>query len=213
MGEDGYAQSGDVKIHYVTMGKGPLIVMIHGFPDYWYTWRAQMPELAKHVSGRRHRPARLQPERQARGSRELQDRKTCRRRRGGAVAHFQARRRRRLSGTTGAGSSRGPSRCTHPEKTERLIILNLPHPKGLIARTGQQHRISNRRASTPASFRSPTRPRSSNRNSWRAGSATPKPARSTSRRSAARRWKGCSTTTRRTIPKSRTATKASISRK
>jgi epoxide hydrolase 4 len=34
MGEDGYALSGGVKIHYVTMGKGPLIVLIHGFPDY-----------------------------------------------------------------------------------------------------------------------------------------------------------------------------------
>ena len=26
----------------------PLVVMIHGFPDFWYSWRAQMPELAKH---------------------------------------------------------------------------------------------------------------------------------------------------------------------
>ena len=26
----------------------PLIVMIHGFPDFWYSWRAQMPELSKH---------------------------------------------------------------------------------------------------------------------------------------------------------------------
>src|SRR5246127_3392058 len=47
-GEEGYADSGGVKIHYVTLGKGPLLVMLHGFPDYWYTWRDQMPELAKH---------------------------------------------------------------------------------------------------------------------------------------------------------------------
>ena len=43
----GFADSDGVKIHYVTMGKGPLVVLIHGFPDYWYTWRKQMPELAK----------------------------------------------------------------------------------------------------------------------------------------------------------------------
>src|SRR3977135_4190615 len=48
LGEDGYADSGGVKIHYVTLGKGPLLVMLHGFPDYWYTWRDQMPALAKH---------------------------------------------------------------------------------------------------------------------------------------------------------------------
>ena len=43
----GYAENGDVKIHYACMGKGPLLVMIHGFPDYWYTWRHQMETLAQ----------------------------------------------------------------------------------------------------------------------------------------------------------------------
>jgi hypothetical protein len=33
--KDGYADSGGVKIHYVTAGQGPLVVMIHGFPDFW----------------------------------------------------------------------------------------------------------------------------------------------------------------------------------
>jgi pimeloyl-ACP methyl ester carboxylesterase len=42
----GYADSGGVKIHYATIGTGPLVVMIHGFPDYWYTWRNQMDALA-----------------------------------------------------------------------------------------------------------------------------------------------------------------------
>ena len=41
----GYADSGGVKIHYATVGSGPLVVMIHGFPDFWYTWRAQMAGL------------------------------------------------------------------------------------------------------------------------------------------------------------------------
>src|SRR5512145_3185421 len=42
----GYADSSGVKIHYATIGKGPLVVMIHGFPDFWYTWRHQMDALA-----------------------------------------------------------------------------------------------------------------------------------------------------------------------
>src|SRR5260221_1243252 len=42
----GYAGVKGVKIHYATLGTGPLVVMIHGFPDYWYTWRAQMEGLA-----------------------------------------------------------------------------------------------------------------------------------------------------------------------
>src|SRR4051812_20278806 len=48
LGKEGSADSGGVKIHYVTAGKGSLVVLIHGFPDYHYTWRDQMPALAKH---------------------------------------------------------------------------------------------------------------------------------------------------------------------
>ncbi|MEM1071130.1 MAG: alpha/beta hydrolase, partial [Planctomycetota bacterium] len=47
LGTEGYATSGDVKIHYVTKGEGPLVILIHGFPDYWYTWRKQIPTLAE----------------------------------------------------------------------------------------------------------------------------------------------------------------------
>jgi pimeloyl-ACP methyl ester carboxylesterase len=45
--QHGYVDSNGVKIHYATMGKGPLLVMIHGFPDFWYSWRAQMAGLAE----------------------------------------------------------------------------------------------------------------------------------------------------------------------
>ena len=39
--EHKYAKHYDVSIHYVVTGpeEGPLVVMIHGFPDFWYTWR------------------------------------------------------------------------------------------------------------------------------------------------------------------------------
>lgn len=43
---DRYAQNGSVKIHYVVEGKGPLVVMIHGFPDYWATWKPLMATLS-----------------------------------------------------------------------------------------------------------------------------------------------------------------------
>ena len=41
-----YADNNGVKIHYASIGQGPLIVMIHGFPDFWYTWRKQMEALS-----------------------------------------------------------------------------------------------------------------------------------------------------------------------
>jgi pimeloyl-ACP methyl ester carboxylesterase len=45
--EDRYATNDGVKIHYVADGKGPLVVLIHGFPDYWATWKPLMAELNK----------------------------------------------------------------------------------------------------------------------------------------------------------------------
>lgn len=45
--QDRYADNGGVKIHYVVDGKGPLVVLVHGFPDYWATWKPLMAELNK----------------------------------------------------------------------------------------------------------------------------------------------------------------------
>jgi len=46
--QDHYATNDGVKIHYVSAGVAskPLVVLIHGYPDYWYTWRNLMAELA-----------------------------------------------------------------------------------------------------------------------------------------------------------------------
>lgn len=35
-----------IRMHYVTQGEGPLIVLLHGFPEFWYSWRLQIPFLA-----------------------------------------------------------------------------------------------------------------------------------------------------------------------
>src|SRR6201987_3525268 len=44
---DGYAEIGDVRLHYVEAGDGPLIVLLHGFPEFWYGWRQQIEPLAE----------------------------------------------------------------------------------------------------------------------------------------------------------------------
>jgi pimeloyl-ACP methyl ester carboxylesterase len=35
-----------VRLHYVEAGEGPLVVLLHGYPEHWYTWRHQIPALA-----------------------------------------------------------------------------------------------------------------------------------------------------------------------
>jgi pimeloyl-ACP methyl ester carboxylesterase len=44
-----YAQVGDVRLHYVECGKGndQLVILLHGFPECWYSWRHQLPVLAE----------------------------------------------------------------------------------------------------------------------------------------------------------------------
>jgi hypothetical protein len=32
---EGYADIGDMRLHYVEAGEGPLIVLLHGFPEFW----------------------------------------------------------------------------------------------------------------------------------------------------------------------------------
>lgn len=35
-----------VDVHYVDAGRGPLVVLLHGFPEFSYSWRKQIPALA-----------------------------------------------------------------------------------------------------------------------------------------------------------------------
>ncbi len=129
LGESGFADSGGVKIHYVTAGKGPLVVLIHGFPDFWYTWRAQMPELARHhqVVAIDQRGYNLsdKPE----GVENYAMEKLV-----GDVAavikHF-GRDKAIVVGHDWGGMVAWSLAMSRPEMVDRLIILNLPHPRGL----------------------------------------------------------------------------------
>ena len=42
---EGDAEVGDVRLHYVEAGDGPLLVLLHGFPEFWYGWRRQIASL------------------------------------------------------------------------------------------------------------------------------------------------------------------------
>lgn len=129
IGESGFVESGGVKIHYVTAGKGPLIVLIHGFPDFWYTWRAQFPELSKHhqVVAIDQRGYNLsdKPE----GVENYTSDKLV-----GDVAavikHF-GQDKAIVVGHDWGGLVAWSLAMTRPELVERLVILNLPHPRGL----------------------------------------------------------------------------------
>ncbi len=39
-------QLAEVRVHVVEAGEGPLVLLVHGFPESWYSWRHQLPALA-----------------------------------------------------------------------------------------------------------------------------------------------------------------------
>jgi epoxide hydrolase A/B len=41
-----FATTNGIRLHYVEEGEGPLVVLLHGFPYLWFTWRHQIRALA-----------------------------------------------------------------------------------------------------------------------------------------------------------------------
>lgn len=41
-----FVNTNGIRMHYVTEGQGPLVVLLHGFPQFWYTWRKVIPLLS-----------------------------------------------------------------------------------------------------------------------------------------------------------------------
>jgi epoxide hydrolase 4 len=42
-----YADVNGVRLHYARAGRGPLIVFLHGFPEFWYEWKHQIAEFSR----------------------------------------------------------------------------------------------------------------------------------------------------------------------
>jgi pimeloyl-ACP methyl ester carboxylesterase len=45
-----YVDTGQVRLHAVTGGEGPPLLLVHGWPQTWYAWRMLMPTLARDFS-------------------------------------------------------------------------------------------------------------------------------------------------------------------
>jgi len=45
--EDHYADVNGVRLHYASVGQGPLVLFLHGYPSFWYQWKDQMAEMGR----------------------------------------------------------------------------------------------------------------------------------------------------------------------
>src|SRR4029077_21264278 len=42
-----FVQTNGIRMHVAEQGEGPLVVLCHGFPESWYSWRHQLTALAE----------------------------------------------------------------------------------------------------------------------------------------------------------------------
>lgn len=128
---DVYVDNAGVRLHCVAQGDGPLVVMIHGFPDFWYSWRDQIEGLAPHfqVVAYDQRGYNLsdQPEGVENYAMSLlvEDLRAV-------VEHFSPQKKAIIVGHDWGGAVAWTFAMQHPDRIERLVILNLPHPRGLM---------------------------------------------------------------------------------
>ncbi|MGH9674431.1 MAG: alpha/beta fold hydrolase [Bryobacteraceae bacterium] len=127
--EHGYADSNGVKIHYASLGKGPLIVMLHGFPDFWYSWRHQMDALSKNyqVVAPDLRGYNLSDK--PKGV-ENYDMRLLIGDIAALIKHL-GRDKAIVAGHDWGGAIAWGLAINAPQLVEKLIIVNLPHPRGL----------------------------------------------------------------------------------
>src|SRR6516164_9851884 len=139
----GYADSNGVKIHYATLGSGPLLVMIHGFPDFWYTWRDQMEALSDKFQCVAIDQRGYNLSDKPKGVENYDVRLLV----GDVAAVIKSLGQEKaiIVGHDWGGLVAWQFALYQPQMTDRLIILNLPHPRGLnreLAHNPQQQKNS-----------------------------------------------------------------------
>ncbi|HEV2132446.1 MAG TPA: alpha/beta hydrolase [Longimicrobiaceae bacterium] len=116
-----------IRLHYVEAGAGPLVVLLHGFPEFWYAWRHQIPALA--AAGFRviapdlrgyNRSERPQEVGSYQMPALLGDVV-------GLIRHA-GEERATVAGHDWGGIIAWNLAMHHPEVLEKLIVLNAPHP-------------------------------------------------------------------------------------
>jgi pimeloyl-ACP methyl ester carboxylesterase len=128
---DHYANDDGVKIHYVTAGAAdkPLVVAIHGYPDFWYAWRGLMAELSGQyrVAAMDTRGYNLSD--QPVGVENYKSDKLVKDVE--AVIHAEGRKSAIVVGHDWGASIAWSTVLTRPDLVNRLVILSVPHPANL----------------------------------------------------------------------------------
>jgi pimeloyl-ACP methyl ester carboxylesterase len=119
-------------LHYVEAGDGPLVVLLHGFPEFWFSWRHQLEALSTagfrvvavdqrgyNLSDKPHGLGAYRIERLAADVAQL-------------IVGLGVERAAAVVGHDWGGGIAWAFAMHYPERLERLAILNAPHPATFV---------------------------------------------------------------------------------
>lgn len=121
-----YAEVNGVRLHYVTAGQGRLIMFLHGFPEFWYGWKKQLEYFSRDCQAvapdMRGYNLSSKPADVAQYELKLLVEDVR------ALADHLGHQRFVLAGHDWGGVVAWAFAGAHPERLEKLIIVNAPHP-------------------------------------------------------------------------------------
>jgi pimeloyl-ACP methyl ester carboxylesterase len=147
-----YAVVNGVRLHYVTEGKGPLIVFLHGFPEFWYEWKDQLAEfsrdhqaVAPDMRGYNlsEKPADVETYQMTNLVEDVR-----------ALAEHLGYKKFTLVAHDWGGGVAWSFAIAHPEYLEKLVIINCPHP-AILARELAENPAQQKASQYMLMFRSP----------------------------------------------------------
>ncbi|HKR60119.1 MAG TPA: alpha/beta hydrolase, partial [Pyrinomonadaceae bacterium] len=119
-----FANVNGIRLHYAEAGKGNLVIFLHGFPEFWYSWRHQLKALAPHFHvvapdlrgyNLSDKPTKVEDYRLE----VIVEDVIC------LIDHFGARQAAIVGHDWGAGVSWALAQ-KYPERVSKLVVLQVP---------------------------------------------------------------------------------------
>src|SRR5919107_1034619 len=115
-----------IRMHYVTMGSGSLIILLHGFPEFWYSWRYQISTLSKRFKvvapdmrgyGETEKPIKIESYKIEKIVKDIVE-----------LVHGLGYAKATIAGHDWSGIIAWSIAIMAPDIVDKLIIMNAPHP-------------------------------------------------------------------------------------
>jgi pimeloyl-ACP methyl ester carboxylesterase len=142
-----------IKLHYVAVGQGQVILFLHGFPEFWYAWNDLLPEFGRDyravaVDMRGYnlsdKPVRVEDYAVPLLVADVK----------GLLERLSPGKKAILVGHDWGGAVAYAFALTHPQMLEKLVIINAPHP-AVFARELRENPQQRQASAYMNLFRSP----------------------------------------------------------